>query len=156
MTPEFTDELLAISRQFGMAERDAVCCGDVTVQQCMALQLLHEESLAIGALAERMGVTPGATTRLVDGMIGRGWLERRRDPDDRRRVLLKLTEEGRQEAEYLRDSTEEVVEDVLEELPADERETILAALRSLREAMQRAEVHGNLCVAAESRDEETA
>lgn len=140
MTPEFTDELLAIVRRFGTVERDAVCCGDVTVKQCMALQILLDEPLAVGALAERMGVTPGATTRLVDGMIGRGWLERRRDPDDRRRVLLELTDEGRDEAEYLRGITEEVVGEVVDELPDGERGAILAALRTLREAFERAEV----------------
>ena len=142
MTPEFTDTLLAISRRFGMFERDAVCCGDVTVQQCMALQTLYDESLAIGTLAERMGVTPGATTRLVDGMIGRGWVDRRRDPDDRRRVLLELTDEGRREAEYLRGCTEEVVDAVVAEVPADERAAVLDALRTLREAFDRADVDG--------------
>lgn len=145
MTPEFTDALLAIVRRFGTAERDAVCCGDVTVKQCMALQILLDEPLAVGALADRMGVTPGATTRLVDGMIGRGWLERRRDPDDRRRVLLELTEEGRDEAEYLRGMTEQVVGEVVDELPEGERGSVLAALRSLREAFQRADVDASNC-----------
>lgn len=140
MTPDFTDELLSIVRQFGTVERDAVCCGDVTVKQCMALQILHDEPLAVGALADRMGVTPGATTRLVDGMLGRGWLERRRDPDDRRRVLLELTDEGRDEAEQLRGITEEVVAEVVEELPEGERSTILSALRSVREAFERTDV----------------
>lgn len=140
MTPDFTDELLSIVRQFGTVERDAVCCGDVTVKQCMALQILHDEPLAVGALADRMGVTPGATTRLVDGMLGRGWLERRRDPDDRRRVLLELTDEGRHEAEQLRGITEGFVAEVVEELPEGERSTILSALRSVREAFERTDV----------------
>jgi DNA-binding MarR family transcriptional regulator len=140
MTPDFTDELLAIVRRFGTVERDAVCCADVTVKQCVALQLLLDEPLAVGALAERMGVTPGATTRLVDGMIGRGWLERRRDPDDRRRVLLDLTEDGRGEAEYLRGITEEVVGAVVEELPEGERGAILGALQRLREAFECADI----------------
>ena len=149
MTPDFTDELLAISRNFGMFERDAVCCGDVTVRQCMALQILMDTSLTVGALAERMGVTPGATTRLVDGMIGRDWLERRRDPDDRRRVLLELTDEGRREAEYLRECTEGGVERVVEELPAGERETVLTAMRTLREAIERADIDRNGCATPE-------
>ena len=145
MTPEFTEQLLAITRQFGMFERDAVCCGDVSVRQCMALQILQDDSLGVGALAERMGVTPGATTRLVDGMIGRGWVERRRDPDDRRRVLLELTDEGRQEADYLRECTEGIVAEVIEELPAGERETVLDALGTLREAFERADIDRNAC-----------
>ena len=144
-TSDFTDALLAVSRRFGMLERDAICCGDVTVRQCFALQILQEEPLAVGSLAERMGVTPGATTRLVDGMIGRGWVERSRDPDDRRRVLLELSDEGRQEAEYLRGETESIVEAVVAEVPADDRPKVLEALQILREAFEAADIDANLC-----------
>jgi DNA-binding MarR family transcriptional regulator len=92
-----------------------------------------------------MGVTPGATTRLVDGMIGRGWVERIRDPDDRRRVLLELSDEGRREAEYLRGETEAIVEAVVAQVPADDRPKVLEALQILRDAFEKAEVDVNLC-----------
>ena len=144
-TSDFTDALLQVSRRFGMLERDAVCCGDVTVRQCFALQILQGEPLDVGTIAERMGVTPGATTRLIDGMMDRGWVDRRRDPNDRRRVLLELTEEGRQEAEHLRDQTEQIVESVVSEVPADQREKVFEAIDLLADAFVEADVDISCC-----------
>jgi DNA-binding MarR family transcriptional regulator len=147
MKEEFTDALIDIYRAVGFYERDAVCCGDVTVQQCMALQILRDESMDVGTLASRMGVTPGATTRLVDRMLAREWVERHRDPSDRRRVLLELTDAGRDEAASLRGLTEDVVEVVVEQLPTDERESVLRAMKLLRQALEEVDVEGGVCCA---------
>lgn len=42
-----------------------------------------------GAIAEGVGLTTGAVTRLVDGLVDRGWVRREPDPGDRRRVLIR-------------------------------------------------------------------
>ncbi|MEJ3746571.1 MarR family transcriptional regulator [Actinomycetes bacterium KLBMP 9797] len=49
----------------------------------------------IGArrLAELMGMTTGATTRLIDRLERHGYVFREPDPDDRRRVVLRLVPE---------------------------------------------------------------
>ncbi len=45
-------------------------------------------------LARDLGHDKGAMTRLVDGLEARGWVERRRDTGDRRRIELVLTPAG--------------------------------------------------------------
>jgi DNA-binding MarR family transcriptional regulator len=131
---DFTDELIAIARCLGLFERDAVCCGTVTVQQCGALQALLGGSHDIGQLAEHLRVSNPATTRMVDGLEKRGWVERIRSPEDRRRVAVELTEAGRDEAERLRQLTEVGVASVLARIPAEEHATILRSLKLLRGA----------------------
>ena len=44
-----------------------------------------------GRLAEAVGLTTGALTTAVDRLERAGYVERRRDPADRRRVLVALT-----------------------------------------------------------------
>jgi DNA-binding MarR family transcriptional regulator len=44
--------------------------------------------LTTGALAERIGLSQSATTRLVDRLERDGWAHRRPDPADRRRVVV--------------------------------------------------------------------
>jgi DNA-binding MarR family transcriptional regulator len=61
-------------------------------------------------------VTSGTMTNRVDRLVARGFVARQDHPDDRRGVLVQLTEPGRQ-----------VVDAALAELLAAERE-ILAAL----------------------------
>lgn len=135
MIDEFTDALVAVSRHFGVLERDTVCCGDVTVPQCVALQRLLAGSTGVSTLAEYLGKSTSATTRLVDGLEDRGWLKRQSDPDDRRRIQLVLTEEGRDRATNLRASTEEMAEQLLEYIPEKRRADIVDVLGVLEEAI---------------------
>jgi len=48
-----------------------------------------------GGLSVTMGMTTGATTRLVDSLEGHGWLTRKRRKDDRRVIELGVTDAGR-------------------------------------------------------------
>ncbi|QIM22335.1 MarR family transcriptional regulator [Phycicoccus sp. HDW14] len=50
-----------------------------------------------GALATATGLRPAATTALIDRLEARGLVERVRDESDRRRVLVRMTEEGSRE-----------------------------------------------------------
>lgn len=47
------------------------------------------------ALATTLGMAPSRLVALIDDMDSRGLIERRGDPDDRRRYALHLTEKGR-------------------------------------------------------------
>lgn len=46
-------------------------------------------------LAERLGVTRGGLTRIVDRLVARGWLIRERPAQNRREVFALITDEGR-------------------------------------------------------------
>jgi DNA-binding MarR family transcriptional regulator len=51
--------------------------------------------LSPGRLVDRTLVTSGTMTNRVDRLAARGLVQRRPDPDDRRGVLVALTEDGR-------------------------------------------------------------
>jgi MarR family transcriptional regulator, 2-MHQ and catechol-resistance regulon repressor len=132
---EFTRELIAICRTFGMFEREAVCCGQVTVAQCLALQELLAAPRDIASLAEASGVTSSATTRLVDGLEKSGWVERSRADDDRRRIEVSLTAAGRELAERLSAQTDQTVSAVVARIPRAKRAQVLDSLRLVRDAL---------------------
>ncbi len=68
----------------------------LSTAQFDVLANLHSgEGITQTELAERLLVTKGNVCGLVDRMAGRGWLERRPDPEDRRAHRLHLTDEGR-------------------------------------------------------------
>src|SRR5689334_19152115 len=52
------------------------------------------DGLSQQALAARLGLDPTLVVGLVDGLEARGLVTRTKDPADRRRNLLGLTEEG--------------------------------------------------------------
>ena len=57
--------------------------------------LTEQEGLSQQELAERLYVTKGNVSGLVDRMVEAGLVERRASPDDRRSNALHLTERGR-------------------------------------------------------------
>src|SRR3954470_13762630 len=63
--------------------------------QLAALYVLAEGSTTtIGELAEALGRSPSATSRLVDGLVRRRLVERREEPEDRRQRSISLTQRG--------------------------------------------------------------
>ncbi len=129
-------DVVAFCRLFGSLEREQVCCGTVTVAQCVALQTLLEGDWDVSSLARESRVTKGAMTRLLDGLSARGWVERLPDPDDGRRWRVALTREGRAEAQRLERVTEESVQLVLSRIPAERRARTIEAVGDLRRALE--------------------
>jgi DNA-binding MarR family transcriptional regulator len=64
--------------------------------QLAALYVLADGAThTIGDLAEVLGRSPSATSRLVDGLVKRRLVERRAEEDDRRQRAIALTPRGR-------------------------------------------------------------
>ena len=130
-----TAELIALCRFFGVVERETICCGTVSVQQCVALQDLSDGQRDITALARSSGTSMSAMTRLVDGLERRGWVQRERDTEDRRRVVVTLTTAGTKEAKRLHELTDVAVRAVLERIPKDKRAQVVESIGLVRQAL---------------------
>ncbi len=68
----------------------------LTYPQYLAMLVLWEEDgITVSGLGERLMLDSGTLTPLVKRLEGSGFVERRRDTDDERRVRLHLTRRGR-------------------------------------------------------------
>jgi DNA-binding MarR family transcriptional regulator len=64
-------------------------------QLLLAVRGLPDRSRStIGNIAERLQIQHHSTVELVDRLVKRGWIQRRRDGADRRQVMLQLTSKG--------------------------------------------------------------
>ena len=131
------DDVVGFCRMFSMLERDQVCCGTVTVAQCVVLQTLLEGTWDVSTLASHTRVTKGAMTRLLDGLESRGFVERHQDPDDGRRWLIELTATGTKEARRLTGMTENAVALIMSRMPKDMRKPAVAMIAELRKAAEK-------------------
>lgn len=69
---------------------------DVTVAEWVMLRALYaREATSPSRLADRMGMTRGAVSKLADRLIDKGLLVRTENPQDGRAHTLALTEAGR-------------------------------------------------------------
>jgi DNA-binding MarR family transcriptional regulator len=85
------------TRRFGAAVRHALDEGGhgrLPQQGFWAVSALAERDHTAGQLVDRMEITKQAVSQLVETLVELGYVERRADPTDRRRVALALTERG--------------------------------------------------------------
>ena|SRR5947209_6882749 len=107
---------------------------DLTMRQVKALHVLGEGgALTVGALAERQHIKLPAASVLADNLVQAGFVERSEDPDDRRRVQLRLTPRG-EEIVRRPHETGELIRGWMEELEPEEVRALARGLKALAEA----------------------
>ena len=87
----------------------------------------------MGQLAEVLGVSPPAATRLVDKLVEHGLVERRHDREDRRVVLVDYVPAMRDVARRLMEVRRRRLTEAMERLSDEEAWMFVRGLRSLAE-----------------------
>jgi DNA-binding MarR family transcriptional regulator len=111
----------------------------ITPTRLAALSALtrYPDGVRQGDLAELMNISAPSMTRLVEILEEAGWVERRRDPQDQRCLLLVLTPLGHKTIETLRDEAATQLSTELADLTEDERAALAAAVPVLRKLADR-------------------
>lgn len=107
---------------------------ELTIRQFQVLVLLRAEPGTTGAaLAETMRISTPTVSGLVDRLVAGGWVCRAQDQVDRRRVLLRLTEQAEEMLADLEEPARQAKEVVLTRLRDDELADLERLLGRLRE-----------------------
>ena len=121
--------LSSLSLAFIQLERSGKCCQGVTLSQCHTFDVLTRNGdLTMNELSRQMGLAKSTMTRIVNTMVRRGWLERKRDQSDKRWVSVRLTAEGRKMSENVTRSSREYVRRILKHLPAEKIPQLVESL----------------------------
>lgn len=104
-------------RIYQFRDRDKICCYDISVTQCYALEVLVETGPCRSlVLAEALRLDKSTTTRVVDALVRKRYVERLPDPEDARAVSLRVTAEGRKLYQRINDELIEQQVDVIRDL----------------------------------------
>lgn len=107
---QILDQLLLMGSEADRLTGAAAVFNQLNRIDLRALQALRAGGMTAGKLARALGVTSGATTRVIDSLVASGHVARGPDPTDRRRVLVQLTP-----------AAEEQVDRTFEQLRVDAR-----------------------------------
>ncbi|MFN2484774.1 MAG: MarR family winged helix-turn-helix transcriptional regulator [Candidatus Limnocylindria bacterium] len=105
---------------------------DMTYQQYNVLRIIGDGESSQAEIARRLIVTAPVVTRLANVLAEAALVERREDPDDRRALILTLTDEGRARVRDMRRDLLEAARELLEPLPAEQRTAVADALDQLQ------------------------
>jgi DNA-binding MarR family transcriptional regulator len=92
-----------------------------------------------GGLVRELGVSKQAASQLIDTLVLRGYLERRADGDDRRRMTIECTDRGRAAAAAVRAGVEAVDAELAGMLSPTQLAGLRAGLVALTEIRERLE-----------------
>lgn len=120
----------AVSQEFARK----VSGEDVTVAEWSFMRALYDmEPTPPSVLAERMGMTKGAISKLAERLVAKGLVERAESQQDRRAHSLSLTREGRAKIPVLASLADENDAEFFGVLTKEEHETLDRILRVLAE-----------------------
>src|SRR6187200_3384325 len=83
-------------RVYQFRDRDRICCHDISVTQCHALETLVEHGpLRLGDLTQRLFLDKSTTSRVVRTLVKKGYVQQHTDASDGRATALSATLTGR-------------------------------------------------------------
>ena len=106
---------------------------DISITQMKTLHALDEcaDEVSVKELADRLGLSLPGASRMVDGLLRRGWLERREDPADRRMKRVGITPDGRKVIDRIETARLAGLENYAASLTPEQRARLSSALSDL-------------------------
>jgi DNA-binding MarR family transcriptional regulator len=122
-------------RVYQFRDRDRICCHDVSVTQCYALETLVEHGpMRLGALADRLFLDKSTTSRVVNTLVRKGYVEQRADATDGRAMLIDATRQGQRLCARISSDLVEQQKQLLADLAPDVRAGVVQVVQRLAHA----------------------
>ena len=133
--------LRAARGTYGQAIRDQLSvagCDDLPRNGAFVLGGMANRGGEAADLMRELEVTKQAASQLIDTLVLRGYLERRVNPADRRRMTIELTDRGRAAAAAVRAGVEAVDAELARRLSPSDLRGLRAGLWALADLRARA------------------
>lgn len=136
-TQELWDTLMRIINDFrtGMGAWEEI--GLTFPQTILLLELRRDGRMSMGELSQRLRITQGVTTRMVDLLLEKGLVERGREKEDRRVVMVSPTAKGSAIARQIEKVNRRKMGEVLAGVPEKERDYLLEFLKGLQRQFEK-------------------
>lgn len=136
LSSQLREQVRLLERRLGILnDAETACCG-VTLAQCHALvEIGHAGSLSLNSLADSLGLDSSTTSRTVQQLVQGGRVLREAGTEDRRTVVIRLTEAGEREFEQIEGSMNREFERILLAIPENRRMQVVESLELLLKAL---------------------
>lgn len=127
--------LVKLFRNITVIEERDICTGeykDVTTNDMHVIEAIGMgEAKNMTSVARSLDVTTGTLTIAMNSLVKKGYVDRARSEEDRRVVLISLSEKGKKAYLHHRDFHDRMINAVVEELTEEEQQVLEKALAKL-------------------------
>lgn len=129
---ELYEALTGLVRIYQCRDRDRICCHDVSVTQCYALEaLVRVGPCTLNDLAAELYLDKSTASRVVQTLERKKYLTRRDHPDDARARWLEITAAGRGLYRKIKAGLVAEQADLMADLSPDARRGAITLIRRL-------------------------
>jgi DNA-binding MarR family transcriptional regulator len=90
------EALADLVRAYQFRDRDRICCHDISVTQCYALEALRRDGpMRLNDLAARLFLDKSTSSRVLGALVRKGYADRLVDLVDGRAISVRITAKGR-------------------------------------------------------------
>lgn len=119
------------------------CCCGVTSAQChLLLETEFQEEAKLQDLADALELDKSTLSRTVDGLCRDGLLDRRDDPENRRRVSIRLSGSGKAKTDAINELCDNAYGTIFAFIPEEKHESVIEAVSLLAAAMRKSRKKG--------------
>ena len=106
---------------------------DISVNDMHIIEAIGErEPKNMSSVAKIMSVTVGTLTIAINSLVKKGYVHRERSEEDRRVILISLTEKGKKANAHHMKFHDGMIQAVLKDLNEEQQEVLVKALMNLR------------------------
>jgi DNA-binding MarR family transcriptional regulator len=117
------EALSELVRVYQFRDRDRICCHDISVTQCYALEaLLRRGPSGLNELAAELYLDKSTASRVVAALERKGYVSRASHPEDGRAIVLKATPAGKRLCDRIREDLIEQAKQLLEGFESEVRQ----------------------------------
>ena len=96
-----------------------------------------DETLSNKEIAKRMNLSESRLTRIMDGLVQKGYMKREIDKSDRRLMKLSLFRKGKMLTNKLNNGFIEIHSEILQDIDVSQHESLITAMENLNLAVEK-------------------
>ena len=96
-----------------------------------------DESLNNTQISKRMNLSPSRLTRIIDGLVKKGYMQREIDQTDRRNMRVFLSKRGKTLTHNLAKAFVDIHSEILQDIDAPQHKSLIVAMENLNLAIEK-------------------
>jgi len=134
----FREAVRILDRKISVLEAALFSSLGITPAQCRALnEIGRAESISLSELAAVLGLDASTMSRTVECLVSAGLTLREPDPEDRRYLIISLSESGKKLFSDIEESMDAHFDDIFVQIPEEKRKDVLENLILIIESVDK-------------------